>query len=407
MFEDVGVLKAWPALVGIGLLVAGCLAAEAAPWTIGKPIVTYWAGPDMTEATAAQMAEGGYNVVWCNKTQLDTVHKHGLRAMVHDGLINPASLDDPARKAELDQLIAAVKDHPAMYAYFIGDEPNAARFPGLGKLFAYLREKDPAHLAYLNLFPTYASNEQLGNSGDVVTAYTEHLRQYVDLVKPGLISYDHYHYTIGGDSKQYFLNLGLIRQAALQAGVPFLNIVQACTWAPDSMRIPHTAEVRWLVNTSLAYGAQGISYYVYCHPGHYGALATADGQPTPLYYGLQPANRDFVAIAEQLQPLVSLGAYHVNDNSLGAEALPPAAPVRVAAPGSKAPALIGYFGPAGGTPTHVAVVNLDYTAPVVLRVTAPRELSQFVPARGHWRPLHSRAPLVRLPAAGIALLRLR
>ena len=28
----------------------------------------------------------------------------------------------------------------------------------------------------------------------------------------------------------------MIRQAALDAGVPFLNIVQACTWAPSDAR---------------------------------------------------------------------------------------------------------------------------------------------------------------------------
>ena len=71
-----------------------------------------------------------------------------------------------------------MRAHPALYAYFITDEPNAAQFPALGRLVAYLRERDPAHLAYINLFPTYATNEQLGNTGDTVTAYREHLRQY-------------------------------------------------------------------------------------------------------------------------------------------------------------------------------------------------------------------------------------
>ena len=65
-----------------------------------------------------------------------------------------------------------------MYSYFITDEPSASAFPALGKLVAYLRQRDPAHLAYINLFPTYANNEQLGTKGDTVTAYREHLRQY-------------------------------------------------------------------------------------------------------------------------------------------------------------------------------------------------------------------------------------
>jgi hypothetical protein len=46
------------------------------------------------------------------------------------------------------------------------DEPGAGAFPALGKLVAYLRQRDPAHLAYVNLFPSYANEVQLGVSAD-------------------------------------------------------------------------------------------------------------------------------------------------------------------------------------------------------------------------------------------------
>ena len=190
------------ALVGVLLAIyPSCPAAAApavAPWKVGTPIVTYWCGPSMTDATAAQMAEGGFNLVWCGEQELDVAQRHGLRAQLTDGLLSPAALEDPAQREKLDALIARVRHHPALYDYFITDEPSATNFPALGKLVAYLRERDPAHLAYINLFPTYASNEQLGTKGDPVTAYREHLRQYVDIVKPGLISYDHYQFAVRG-----------------------------------------------------------------------------------------------------------------------------------------------------------------------------------------------------------------
>ena len=72
---------------------------------------------------------------------------------------------------------------PGFLCYFITDEPSAAAFPALGKLVAYLRERDPAHLAYINLFPTYANNQQLGTKGDKITAYKDHLRQYIEVVR--------------------------------------------------------------------------------------------------------------------------------------------------------------------------------------------------------------------------------
>lgn len=65
-------------------------------------------------------------------------------------------------RKQLDVLIERVKGHPALEAYHILDEPGAAAFPALGRLVAYLKERDPKHLAYINLLPTYANEQQLG-----------------------------------------------------------------------------------------------------------------------------------------------------------------------------------------------------------------------------------------------------
>ena len=214
------------------------LAADKdASWKINTPIVTYWAGPPLTDVVARQMAEGGWNLVWCGEQELDVAQRHGLRVQLQDGLLAPGTLDNPGQRAKLDALITRVRNHPALYSYFITDEPSAAAFPALGKLVAYLRERDSGHLAYINLFPTYASNEQLGTKGDKITAYKDHLRQYIDVVKPSLVSYDHYQFAKQGDNADYFLNLMMIRRTALEARVPLLNTVQACTWTP-SMRVP-------------------------------------------------------------------------------------------------------------------------------------------------------------------------
>jgi hypothetical protein len=49
----------------------------------------------------------------------------------------------------------------------------------------------------------------------------------------------------GADGDQYFLNLALIREAALAAGRPFLNIIQANT-IEKSWRLPDPPETRFL-----------------------------------------------------------------------------------------------------------------------------------------------------------------
>jgi len=399
-------------------VLAGC--ARPAPlresstksWTLGTPIVTYWAGPAMTDAVAQQMAEGGWNVVWCGEKDLDVAQRHGLRAQLHDGLISPVSLEDETQRVKLDQLIERVRAHPALYDYFITDEPNATNFPSLGKLVAYLRERDPPHLAYINLFPTYANNGQLGNKGDTVTAYKEHLEQFVSTVRPELLSYDHYQFSVKGDKPDYFLNLALVRRAAQQARLPFLNIVQACTW-DTSMRVPTPKEMPFLVYTTLAYGAQGISYYVYSCGGHTGMVATAEGTPTELYHALKPLNHEFVRIAGELQPYQSLGVYHCGMLPPGSEPLPKDAAFQLDPPMAEMKyeelkpvkgVLLGFFGrnkDEKQQPSHVLVVNLDYTAEAIVGLRGPRRLELFDATTGKWsRPDDKRLELRLPPGAG-------
>jgi hypothetical protein len=186
----------------LGLLLlglAGFASSRAADppqprWEIGAPIVTYWAGPGfpaggppLTNAAAQQLADGGWNLIWCQESTLPLVARHGLRGLLTDPLLTPTSLDDPVKRAALEALVSRVQSQPAFYAYFLGDEPRAGRFPEIGRLVRFLREKDAAHLAYANLFPIGATNEQLGTTGDPVTAYQAYLNQFVLTVKPALL----------------------------------------------------------------------------------------------------------------------------------------------------------------------------------------------------------------------------
>jgi hypothetical protein len=213
----------------------------------------------------------------------------------------------------------------------------------------------------------------------------------------------------------YFLNLAMIRDTALAARVPFLNIVQACSWTP-SRRVPEGDEMRFLIHSTLAYGAQGISYYVYCHPNHIGAIANADGSPTPLYHAIKPLNHEFAAIAGQLQPLQSIGAYHLGMLPAGAVALPAGVPFRLDPPVPvmeyKAPervrgVLLGLFGhrPQPAEATHVLAVNIDYKQPLDTALVWPGPIESFDATAGSWSLAgNGRVPL-RLPPGGGQLFR--
>ena len=153
----------------------------AATWRPGTPIVTYYAGPGFDESTpltdASRPADGrrGYQprlVAYGTGTRGGTAAR--LASAASQWVASPKSLDNPVERAELDALVARVRQHPALFSYHIQDEPCATEFPGLGRIVDYLREHDPQRLAYINLFPIYAKNEELGTQGDAVTAYREH-----------------------------------------------------------------------------------------------------------------------------------------------------------------------------------------------------------------------------------------
>ena len=359
-------------------------AARVKPWKLDRILVTFWCPPPATDANLATVAREGYNLTWTPPEGLDVAQRHGLKAMLQDPLLAPATLDDAAQRARLDALIEKVKNHPAMEAYFITDEPSAAAFPGLGKLVAYLREKDPAHFAYINLFPTYASNEQLGTKGDVEAAYREHLRQFIDVVKPALLSYDHYHFFKTGDGAQYFLNLGMIRKAALDAHIPFLNIVQACT-IEKVWRLVNAHELRWLTYTTLAYGARGISYFLYWGPKEYGGLYQ-DGEKTPLADSVAELAHEVDALSPALMKLQTLGVYHAGPIPLGAEAVPADCPVQFDEDGEF---VLGLFG-SGGAPSAFMVVNRRYDQPADARLRLPQtaqRAEEFDRASKRWTPV--------------------
>jgi hypothetical protein len=107
--------------------------------------------------------------------RLDIIQRHGLRGIISGPLLKPGTLDVPEEKAKLDALVEGVRDHPALYGYHLKDEPNASTFPDLARLKAYLDERDPARLKYVNLFPNYATAEQLGTEGQPTHALVVNL----------------------------------------------------------------------------------------------------------------------------------------------------------------------------------------------------------------------------------------
>lgn len=374
----------------------------SAKWNQDRIMVHAWINPPMTDEWLAVLAADHYTVMTAQEPYLDIFHKHGLKVLLQNDLIVPDALDNPDKRAKLDALIERVKSHPGLEGYYITDEPGAGAFPAYARLKSYINKRDPNHLAYLNLLPTYASETQLGvdttkvskdeigiptdfagvsTSDRTVVAYQKHLRDYVNIYQPELISYDHYHFLKNGDGAQYFLNLGLIRKAAIDARVPFLNIVQTCT-VEKTWRLVTEPDIRWLVYTTLAYGGRGLGYFIFWGDRTSGGMYVEEMR-MPLADYVATLNGEIASLSPILMKLDSIGTYHTNPLPYGTQAIPADSPVKVVSTGDF---VLGLFGKSGKASSFM-LVNRSYKTRASARLTVPadtRRLLEYDRTQKRW-----------------------
>lgn len=394
-------------------------AAEKA-WQQKNIWISFWCPPpEKDEAALARAGAEHFNLTWTSAAGLDAAWRHGLKVMLHDEeLLKPYVLDDPHKKALLDATIEKVKHHPAMEAYFIRDEPAPLEFPQLARLVAYLRAKDPAHVAYINLEPVSSNNEvtrrvvcyefahdplslaSLGMSKSMMKAlrsvpsylsfmrnfdacthpYRQYLEYFIATVKPAILSYDYYPLLKSTDDKQFFLNLELMRRYSLSAHVPFINIIQASKFLPE-WRMPNASELRQMVYSTLAYGGRGIFYFIYWGTQAQQGLYR-DGKPEAVVPAVAGLNAEIAALSAPLMKLDSIAVYHTAPLPWGTNGIAAGSPVAVESTGEY---VVGVFG-AGGRTRAFMIVNRDYrkAAEAVLRVNC-KKLREFDRASGKWR----------------------
>jgi hypothetical protein len=293
----------------------GCgLAAVAAPDTNAFFPLMAWNWAPSDAATFQQMRACGLTVAgFVSPSELDRCHAAGLRAIVADSRVSGydwRNVDEAQARKNVASLVAETAQHPAVYGYYLIDEPNAALFPGLAKVAALVHELAPGKWAYMNLFPNYASAAQLGSA-----SYAAHLEEFVAQVKPTQLSYDHYALMDDGSLRRgYWQNLEAMRAAALRHGLPFWNIV--LTVAHFNYREPTAADLRFQVYTTLAYGGRGIAYFTYFAPqvGNYRAAPVDQfGNLTPTWANLQNVNLQVGKLAPTLLELHSDDVYHLGE----------------------------------------------------------------------------------------------
>jgi hypothetical protein len=312
------------------LIAAILLAAAGAARAKDDFLIGMWYGPnDLTQEKIAEVAEANFTVVTVhdksvedNKKLLDLAQANGIKVHIIDDRIQFRNPYKRGFQSNLDKIIADYSSHPALWGYCIGDEPNASQFIKWGGINRYLLSKDPDHIPYINLYPTYASKKQLGWAD-----YEQYVDEYLRVVGPRILSYDHYPFMLDGtDRADYFLNLEIIRRQGIKHKTPFVTTPMSLPHI--AYRDPTEAELRWQVNTSLAYGARGIFWFTYTTPPFefrtdpHNALIAPDGTRDRKYWQIKQINGELLKLAPTIMRLNSVAVYHTGAVPEGAKPLP-------------------------------------------------------------------------------------
>lgn len=267
------------------------------------PIMAWWSitPENATPERYEELKECGFNISFSAVyddakalEMLDMADRSGIKVM----FMCPSLNTNP------EKTVAKVKKHPALYGYFLRDEPGNEALDELGAWARRIMKADPKHPCYLNLLPSHAFvNAQ---------AYQEHLRLFSQKVGIQMLSFDNYPVHShkvnitdeGGNSVaqwrynynwSWYENLKLIADEAERTGVPFWGFALATAHA--DYPVPQIGFLRLQMYSNLAYGAQGLQYFTYWNPttetwDFHHAPITLDGKRSYVYDLVREMNQE-------------------------------------------------------------------------------------------------------------------
>lgn len=325
---------------------------------------------------------------------LDLAEKYNIAQLVFDSELM-ASYE--ATKEEVVEMMSEYLTHPAFAGFFLYDEPgNAITVPSRTHLsqlanLSNILNNDLNMYVYCNLL----------GGGTPSDTYVAYLKEYCETHGQTHISFDYYPEFNPETAKtnsyeDYFSNLAIIRQIANEYKMPFWSYVAAGSQWNDARDYietkgyyPEEGQFDWNVNTSLAFGAKGINYFILNQPywfaygpeeGVYdferNGLFGAYGNKTRWYYYTQDINKQIVAIDDVLMNSVNKGviatgkAYsamkNINeDNNLDRSVIIEEGAWRELANVS-GDAIVGCFNYLGKTALYVVNYDFDYAQKIDL-----------------------------------------
>lgn len=197
-----------------------------------------------------------------------------------------------------------VESHPGCVGWLINDEPNLTQMGVTARVLAWARNHHPELLVLSNALPTgdkpwrYAGPEQRSDYD-----YERYVRDYIEIIRPDVMMFDIYPLQDGGGtSNMYWLNLQIVREASLEAGIPYWLFVQS--YLHRNRRLPSDSDNRLQLFAPLTFGYTGIAYFTYDGSFTTGFLERGKTK-TDVFAHAPAANRELLNVAGPVRFLTS------------------------------------------------------------------------------------------------------
>lgn len=244
-----------------------------------------------------QIYLGKYNDITTTLQILDIAQKTGVKLIT----------SSPELKSDVEATVIRMMEHPALYGYYLKDEPETEDLPDLGVWVKQIQSIDKEHPCYINLYPNWAWGKE---------QYATNVASFIEQVPVSFISFDHYPVALIDSipvlRPEWYRNLEEISAAAQEANLPFWAFSLA--WShylgppspPAFYPVPTLPELRLQMFSNLAYGAQALQYFTF-----YGAVD--DNGKTPVYDLIQTVNQEIQNLVGVFSGAKVLSVWHTGD----------------------------------------------------------------------------------------------
>lgn len=261
------------------------------------PIVAYYGIPleESNVSRFKEFRECGFDVSICfyDDTPVDTLlrilndaQKSNVRLLISSGWVS----------VQPNVGIPRLKNHPALYGYFLQDEPRPKDIAETTRRYRAMARYDSKKPTYVNLLPDYG--DELPKEINM-PAYSQYLQAASSIGLP-FISFDFYPIRESGIRQTWYSCLENIRHESLHTGKPFWAFA-LCTPHCDYPQ-PSIESLRLQIYSDLAYGAKAIEYFTYWTPkptrewDFHDAPISLDGRRTKTYALVRSMNQELHSV---------------------------------------------------------------------------------------------------------------